>query len=376
MSRKSRPVRRRLGTMLIISHVAVALLSLAVAGVLIYLLAPRLFEMGANHSDSATRGMGQGRGTGVGALRPEIVTALSQAMLWGLLIGLIAAIALGVLASRRILKPVDAVRRAARAVAAGDYRTELPKPDNLEFSELVADVGTMAERLAETEQRRTRLLGEVGHEMRTPLTVIDAQVEAMIDGVLPATDANLAVIAGESRRLHRLANDLSSLSRAEEGRVTLDLQPVDLGQVVSRVVGQLRPQTDDAGIELQCEPGSGVRVIADADRIAQVVTNLVGNAIRATPMGGRITVSCGQHDGEAVVSVADTGEGIAEADLERIFERFYRVPGRRGAGHESGSGIGLTIAKHLVERHGGSIAAASDGKGRGATFTVRLPLAT
>jgi histidine kinase len=237
----------------------------------------------------------------------------------------------------------------------------------------VDDVGTMAERLADTEARRVRLLGEVGHEMRTPLTVIDGQVEAMIDGVLPASAENLAVVAAESRRLQRLAADLSALSRAEEGRVNLDRQPANLGELVAGAVERLRPQTDDAGIELRCAPAGGVRVEVDSDRIAQVVTNLVGNAIRATPTGGLITVTCSQEGPEAVVRVCDTGEGIAAPELERVFERFYRVPDRRSTGRESGSGIGLTIARQLAEAHGGSLTAESAGKGLGATFTLRLP---
>ena len=151
----------------------------------------------------------------MGALRPEVLSALQTALLWGVVVGVMTAVLLGALAARRVLKPVTAVRTAATRVAAGDYGTELPQPGTVELRELVEDVGTMAERLADTEARRVRLLGEVGHEMRTPLTVIDGQVEAMIDGVLPASAESLAVVAAESRRLHRLAADLSALSRAE-----------------------------------------------------------------------------------------------------------------------------------------------------------------
>ena len=152
---------------------------------------------------------------------------------------------------------------------------------------------------------------------------------------------------------------------------------IDLGGVVERVVDRLRPQATDAGIDLQVTQVGQTPVLADADRVAQVVTNLVGNAIRATPEGGRITVHCQPDAGQGVVQVTDTGEGLASDDLERIFERFYRVPGRRSSGGDGGgSGIGLTIARHLAERHGGSLVAASAGKGQGSTFTLRLPLAS
>lgn len=367
----SPPKRRlRLSLLLVVSHVTVALLALASAGALVGLLAPRLFDTAGAGKGA---GPGRGKGPGLGELRPEIMSALGTALFWGLVVGLIAAIVLGVLAARGILKPVDALRRAARQLADGRYQTELPSPHTRELGELVDDVGTMAEQLVSTEERRIRLLGEVGHEMRTPLTIIDAQVEAILDGVLPASPENLAIIGAESRRLHRLAADLSALSRTEEGRVVLDMRRIDLGEVVRGVVERLRPQTADAGIELTCQAATEVWVEADADRLAQVLTNLVGNAIGATPSGGSIAVSSAVAGDDAVVRVADTGEGLAPADLTRIFERFYRVPGRRSAGQDGGSGIGLTIAQHLVEAHGGTLTAASPGIGLGATFEVRLP---
>ena len=362
---------RRLGFQLIASHILVALVSLATTGILVVVLAPRFIAILTNQHGTGQAGQTRGQGQGIGH---QTITAVEQSLFWGLLAGLVAAVVLGIIASRSVVKSVDAVRQATKRLADGDYTAELPQPSTVELGELASDVQTMADRLAEAEQRRTRLIGEVSHEMRTPLTVIDGQVEAMIDGVLPINDENLAVITGESRRLRRLATDLSALSRAEEGRIALDLQPIDLVDVVGGVANRLRPQTLDAGIDLICEPTTGVRVLADADRIGQVITNLVGNAIRATPPGGTITVTCGSEGAEAVVRVTDTGEGLAAADVERVFERFYRVPNRRSVGNESGSGIGLTIARQLAKQHGGSLEAASPGPERGATFTLRLPL--
>lgn len=377
MTRADRAPLRRLDVQLVASHVLVGVVSLLTTAALVFLLAPRLFDtMGTGEGQMQGPGTGRGRGdgSGLGPLRPEVVSALQSALLWGVAAGVLAAVLLGVLAARRVLKPVNAVRSATRRVVEGDYDAELPQPDIVELRQLVDDVGTMADRLSETEARRVRMLGEVSHEMRTPLTVIDGQLEAMMDGVRPATPENLALLAAESRRLHRLAADLSALSRAEEGRIVLDRAPIDLGDVVSAAVERLRPQTDDAGIELVCRSQPGHRVLGDADRLAQVVTNLVGNAIRATPAGGRIEVDCGRENQQAVIRVSDTGEGLAADDLEKIFERFYRVPGRRSVGREAGSGIGLTISKHIVTAHGGTIDAQSDGLGAGATFTVRLPM--
>ncbi|MBK8463895.1 MAG: HAMP domain-containing histidine kinase [Nigerium sp.] len=371
MSRPLPGPLRRLSVQLVVSHVLVALVSLATAGLLVGLLAPTLFDamQGGQHGQGLRRGAGAGQG-----FRPEVRAAVQQALLWGTSAGLLAAILLGVIAARRVLNPINAVRDTTRSLATGDYTAELPKPDTVELADLVDDVATMAARLDETEQRRVRLLGEVGHEMRTPLTVIDTQIEAMLDGVTPASPENLALIATESRRLHRLTTDLSSLSRAEEGRIELDRQPTDLAQVAGRVVARLLPQAEDAGIELSAQSSGAVPVLVDSDRIGQVVTNLVGNAIRATPAGGSITVRTAVGESWAELTVTDTGEGIAAEDLARIFERFYRVPGRRRTGNDGGSGIGLTIARHLAEQHGGTVTAASPGPGRGSSFTLRLPL--
>lgn len=370
--------RRSLGMTLVASHVMVAMLALLSSAVLVGVLAPRLFDEVGNKGLGQGRG-GPGRGGGAGgagfsALRPEIVSALEQALIWGALLGILAAIALGLFASRAVIKPVDGLRHAARRIARGEYEAPLPSPKTREMAELVGDVRSMSEQLGELEGRRTRLLSEVGHEMRTPLTVIDAQVEAMLDGVRPATPENLALIASETRKLRRLSSDFSLLSRVEEGRVALDLRPLQLGDVAHTTVERLRPQAQDAGIELSIDAGTPLPVSADADRLAQILSNLIGNAIRATSEGGQIKVSTRRDGSDAVVEVSDSGEGLAEADLERIFERFYRPAGRRATACDDGSGIGLTIARQLAAQHGGSLTASSPGKGLGATFILRLPL--
>lgn len=244
----------------------------------------------------------------------------------------------------------------------------MPLPREHELAELAGDINLLGSSLAETESRRTRLLGEVAHEMRTPLTVIDGYVEAMIDGVVPVTPERLGQVSDEVRRLRRLSEDLSALSRSEEGRLDLRLQETDLAAVVATATERLRPQAEDAEIGLVVAPGT-VAAVVDADRVAQVVTNLVGNAIAATPPGGTISVGCTHHDEEAVITVTDTGAGLEPADLDRVFERFYRArPGASG-----GTGVGLTIARAIVRAHGGDLRASSAGPGLGATFTARLP---
>lgn len=358
---------------LVLSHLLVAVAGAGTTFVLVRALAPQLFDEGMR---MATHGQGQGMGFGR-VLREQFATAVTSALGVGVGVGLLVGGACGAFAAYRLSRPLAQLGAATRRMATGHYDVDPPRPGTRELDALADDVHTLGQALAQTETRRVRLLGEVAHELRTPLTVIDGYVEAMIDGIMPADPPTLARLGAESRRLRRLADDLSALSRAQEGRLDIDPRPCDLRELVAGCVGRLLPQAQDVGVELTVSPaGEAVSVRADPDRIAQVVTNLLGNALRATPPGGRVGAEVGVRDGQAVVRVVDTGEGLAPDDVERVFERFYRVPGRRtgstGAA-DSGSGIGLTIARGLALAHGGTLTAASPGRGRGATFTLTLP---
>jgi histidine kinase len=178
-------------------------------------------------------------------------------------------------------------------------------------------------------------------------------------------------VSAEVRRLRRLSDDLSALSRAEEGRLNLAPTVVGLDELAAGVVSRLRAQAEDAGIALTSEPGAGT-VRIDADRTVQVLTNLVGNAIRATQAGGRITIAGSRREGRAVLTVSDTGQGIAAGDLDKIFERFYRVPS--AAPQSDGSGIGLTVSRAYMRAQGGDLTVTSEGLGHGATFQASFPL--
>ena len=360
----------RLGVRLVLSHLLVAVLGGAATFLVVRALAPAILDrsMGMN-------GPMAGQRTG-GALRLQLVDAVTQALVIGSVVGVVSATVFGVFAAQRLVRPLRTLGEATREIAAGHYDVRAEPPRERELALLAEDVNTLGRALAQTEQRRVRLLGELAHEMRTPLTVIDGSVEGMIDGVLPPSPERLGVVSEEVRRLRRLSDDLSALSRTEEGRLGMVPAPADLREVVSRAAERLRPQVEDAGLALHLEvPRGVVSVLVDADRIAQVVTNLVGNAVRATRPGGRIDVVVAAEGDTASVAVSDTGEGLAADDLERVFERFYRVPDRRRDSGDGGSGIGLTISRGIVRAHGGSLEARSAGRGSGATFTVRLPLA-
>ncbi|HEX2895565.1 MAG TPA: HAMP domain-containing sensor histidine kinase [Marmoricola sp.] len=364
----------RLVVRLIASHAIVAIVGAAATYLIVRQLAPNLFDQSMMQGGGGPM-MGQYQGQGP-TLRQQFADAVDQALLVGTLVGAAAAALFGSLAAFGLVRPINHLRAATRVLASGRYADPVPVPRERELAELVADVNTLGEALAETETRRVRLLGEVAHEMRTPLTVIDGYVEAMIDGMLPANAEKLGEVSEEVRRLRRLSESLSALSRAEEGRLDLDLAPADLAEIATGAAERLRPQAEDAGVRLELRTGdASLPAQVDRDRIAQVVTNLVGNAIRSTPSGGRVSVSCRQEHHWAVVEVADTGEGLAAEDLERVFERFYRVAGARRPAHDTGAGIGLTIARGIVRAHGGELVARSEGRGRGAVFTARVPLA-
>ena len=370
---------------LVLSHLFVAVVGAAATFLLVRLLAPQMF-------DQEMQAMGGGMGRGLG-LREQFASAVDSALLVGVVVGVLAAGALGAVAAYRLTRPLAALAATTRRLAAGEYAVAVPAPGTAELDDLADSVRALARALHETELRRTRLLGEVTHEMRTPLTVLDGFLEGMIDGVVPADPPTLAQLSAETRRLRRLADDLSALSRAEEGRIELHVVEADLTAVVKAAAERLRPQAEDAGVQLRTPGGPSVRAWIDPDRIGQVVTNLVGNALRATPAGGRVEVDVQRHGAEGIVQVSDTGVGLAAEDLERIFERFYRAPRRSAATGETGetgetveagetgeaaadtgSGIGLTIARRLAEAHGGRLTADSAGPGEGAVFTLTLPL--
>ncbi|MBO3752231.1 HAMP domain-containing protein [Streptosporangiaceae bacterium NEAU-GS5] len=367
----------RLSLRLFVSHAGVAVVGAVVAYLSVRLLAPALFD----HRIGMMNGTGPGPGMDMATtMRTQVhaafLAALDSALALGLLAGVaVAAVAAAAIAGR-LLRPLDAVRAATRRVASGHYDTSAALPTEPELAALATDVNTLARALADTESRRTRLLGDVAHEMRTPLTALDGYVEGMIDGVFAASPDTLASLSAELRRLHRLADDLSSLSRTQEQRLDLRLVDADLADLARRAATRLASQFEDAHVTLIVDADDAVPVRVDPDRIMQVLTNLLGNALLATPAEGTVTISVRRFESRSGrrgdVVVTDTGVGVAGEDIERIFERFYRVPGQRR--RSAGSGVGLTIARGIARGHGGDVTVSSPGRGHGSTFVVTLPL--
>lgn len=358
----------RLPVRLFLSYAIVAVVGAVVAYVTVRLLAPHLFDQRIGMMNG--NGM-MGRGSGM-TLHTAFRSALNSALVIGFLGSIAAAGLIAALVTRQLLRPLYAVRSATRRIAAGHYETSVPLPAEPELAGLASDVNTLAQALADTESRRVRLLGEVAHELRTPLTALDGYVEGMIDGVFPADETTLSRLSAELRRLHRFADDLSSLSRAEEDRLDLRPDDVDLADLAQRAAARLAPQYDDAHVRLIVDAGMSLPVHADPDRIVQVLTNLLGNALLASAHGEAVTITVRRVGDRGEVAVTDTGVGLAEEDVERVFERFYRAPGQ--ARRSAGSGIGLTIARRIARGHGGDVTASSEGRGRGSTFVLALPL--
>jgi len=360
---------------LFITYIVVIAVGAVIAFVTIRLIAPRFFireiDVVFNNFVPIVGSAKARRDLRISA-RGAFESALTTSLLLGTLASVIAAVIAAGIVTSRLMHPINAVRSATRQIAAGRYEARVPLPSDPDLAGIAADVNTLAATLGDTEARRSRLLGEVAHEMRTPLTALEGYLEGLIDGVFAPEPEVLSAASDELRRLRRLADDLSALSRAQEQQLDLKLADTDLAGLAGKAASRLAPQFSDAGVTLTVEAGPPLPVWGDPDRITQVLTNIIGNALTATPAGGSVTVHAREHLRQALVVVADTGAGLAAADLERVFERFYRAPGQPR--RAPGSGIGLTIARNIAQAHGGNVTAASAGPGRGATFTLALPV--
>jgi signal transduction histidine kinase len=370
------------------SYLVVVLVGIATLLVAASLATPSFFNLRMAQMmagpDAAMMGRG-GMGPGNPAMSAQVDAALADAFHGALGQGLLvagaaavaSAIAASVLVSRRIAGPIHELAGASYRIANGQYAERVSARGSDELGELGSSFNAMAAALEATEQRRSELIGDVAHELRTPLATLRGYLEGLLDGVVQPSDETWARLHDETGRLQRLVDDLQELSRAEARQLSLQPSRLSVMDLVHNAVGRVESAYADKGVALATDVPPGLAdVYADGDRAIQVVTNLLGNALRYTAAGGSVRVAAmqGSH-GQLPLSVSDTGAGIPAEHLPRIFERFYRVDKSRSRAL-GGSGIGLTIARALVEAMGGRIWAASPGAGRGATFTFTLPVAT
>jgi signal transduction histidine kinase len=306
-------------------------------------------------------------GTLLGVVAPGL--GPSSAAAFGILLIVIVVGGTGFRVVGGALGPLAEIGEATERLADGDADVRVRPRGPQAVRDLAVAFNTMAQRLDRSRQDRRAMLADVTHELRTPLTVISGELEAMLDGVHPIDAEHVAPVLAETRVMGRLLDDLRTLSLADAGALTLHREPTDLRILAADVVAADGAAAGRKGVALALADGDPVITSVDPVRVREIVVNLLTNAVRHTPAGGRIDVSVGRDGDDAVLAVADTGDGIPPADLERVFDRFHR---RADSG---GSGLGLSIVRDLAAAHGGSVTATSDGiAGHGTAFRVRLPL--
>jgi two-component system sensor histidine kinase BaeS len=284
---------------------------------------------------------------------------------------LVLTVAASVLVAARPVRSMRTLTAAAQRMGAGDRSTPVAVRGKGEVGQLAAAFNKMAEQLARTEEQRKAMISDVSHELRTPLGNIRGWLVATQDGVADLDPALVSSLLEETGLLQHLVDDLQQLALADAGNLALQPEPVSLGELLHQVAAAHQSGVDAAGIALHVRARGDLLLPADPVRLRQAIGNLLTNAVRHTPRGGRVTLRAYQRDDDAVIEVSDTGTGIDADHLPHVFDRFWRVDKSRNR-QTGGSGLGLAIVRHLVEAHGGSVAVAST-PGDGTTFTIRLP---
>jgi histidine kinase len=370
-------LRRHLGVKLFLSYLAIIFIGIVVLAVAVEVTIPSAFQRHMAGMQGMMGGMMGGTGTDMFVnFRAGVNESLAIAAFAALVVALVASIFI----SRRVVAPLQEITQASLRIADGHFKQRVVvldgDPQNMdELAQLAQAFNQMAERLEHTEEMRLQLLGDVSHELRTPLTAIKGSMEALVDGVLPAERATFEQIEQEADRLQRLVNDLQELSRVEAGAYELEIQPIAIETLVKTAVRRMESPYQHKGITLSVSLDSDLPTSqGDPDRLLQVLINLLSNACQYTPTGGEVRVQVEMLGEEIMISVVDNGIGIPPEHISRLFTRFYRVDKSRSRQAGGGSGIGLTIARYLIEAHGGRIWAESPGPGQGSTFAFTLPV--
>lgn len=360
--------RHGLGARLLVAQAMVLLAGVATTAVIAAVIGPPLFREHLHQAGVPANSMEE--------IHAEEAYVYATAFSVGgaLAVSALAALAVSWYVSRRLQRSVAEVASAAHAVAQGRYDVRVSSPHlGDDFDALADSFNQMATRLDTVDQTRRRLFSDLAHEIRTPIAVLQAYIEAIGDGVRTLDVETTAMLDDQSRRLVRFSHDLSALAKAEESSALLAYAWISPADLLEAAVTSARDRFISKGVSLNTRADNGLpQLWADSQRLLQVLGNLIDNALRHTDAGGVVQVAATRQGGNVIISIADTGTGIAAEHLELIFERFYRTDSAR-ARDEGGAGIGLAIAKALVEAHGGTISANSPGEGAGAVFSVVLP---
>ncbi len=351
---------------LLLAFLVVAAASVGTVAIAVTLVGPGYFSDAMGHLPGDPMGEVMGEAT-----QAAFTEAMRQALIAATIIGVVTAGIVSLAVAARIARPISTMARAAQRVAGGHYAERVGADEPGELGELATSFNEMAGSLEATERRRLQLVGDVAHELRTPLTTLDGYLEGLEDGVIQPSAQTWNLLRSETARMTRMVNDLSELWRAEARQLPLQIEAVDAAEVAREVGARFAPQARTRGLALVL-PTAGAEAMADRDRLAQILSNYLSNALRHAPDGSRVTVTAGRAAGRTRVSVADEGPGLAPDQLEAVFERFYRVDAARSR-TTGGAGIGLAIVRALAEAMDGSAWAESAGTGQGATFHVELP---
>ena len=309
-------------------------------------------------------------GDSAGHARAMYDQSVTTVVLAAVLVAALASIGLAVVMGRMLARPLREVGAAARRIADGDYAARVPREGPEEIASMADSFNQMAASLEEQERMRRDFIANAAHELRTPLTNLQGYLEALRDGVIVADRATYASLWDEAERLVRLSRSLDALAEGDAATGPPEVEPIDLADAVRSAVELAQPAIERAGLRLDVDVPDALPARANADHLAQVLANLLSNAVRYTPPGGTVTVRAERRPGDLLVSVGNSGEPIPPDDLARVFERFYRVEKSRDQAR-GGAGIGLAIVKQLVEASGGRVGAdSSEGQTR---FWFSLP---
>lgn len=302
----------------------------------------------------------------------EFIKRINLTLFYGALIGAVIALLLGIFLSRSLTRPIRELTQATHAVSEGDLSQQVPVRSHDELGELAQAFNKMSSELSRSVNTRKQMTADIAHELRTPLSLILGHAEAVHDGVLPPTRENFEIIREEATRLEHLVNDLRTLSLADAGELSIQLQTIEPQKLMNEVASLYQYQTQRKSITLDLDITSPLPTIeVDPGRMTQVLTNIIDNALRHTPEGGRIVLAARETDEAVELSVQDSGPGLSVEDIDRIFDRFYRTDTARQR-QDGGSGLGLAIAKSIVQAHGGQLSAESKPES-GLKVIIRLP---
>ncbi len=364
-----------LGGKFLLSYLLVVLVGITTLLVVAFALAPTFFQRQLvsvlqTHPTALTTAEASQRilGSFLGTLLLALVLAAIAALVTSLAVSLFVA--------RRITIPLREMTRISERISTGHYAERIavaPVHQRDELGQLASSINALAVALEQTERRRLDVIGNVAHELRTPIATLEGYLEGLLDGVIEPVPQTWAMLHTQAGRLRRLVDDLQELSRAEARQIPLALRAVAPQRLIQSTLESLEGQFVEKGLELQIAlPEDLPDVMADPARTVQILTNLLVNALRYTPAPGKVELAVSREEDRVAFRITDTGVGLTGEQLAHIFERFYRVDTSR-ARVFGGSGIGLTIAQSLAQAMGGDIYGASAGLGQGSSFTLTLP---